>query len=272
MIDHYKALGLATDATPAEVKKAFRRLAKKFHPDRNAHRSQWATVEMKRLIEANRTLSDTRLREVYDRKHMQVYGRPSTERLRRYGPEKSPLATQSERILDSLLNGRARRAVAEYEQLLQSKGGFDLSDHLDLRDWVDAKFLLAEEYERAKEYLKALALYETLYHGDQARLRYSQFIYEVRDRILRICCRSLGASSPPEEAAGYLIRALSLDLTRARRAHIHKKLAEAHMDVGDEEEARRQLSIAFDLKLDLKGASKICRRLNFAPASARQHA
>ena len=268
MIDHYKTLDLSKDASQEEVRRAFRKLTKKFHPDRNVNRSHWATSQMKRLIEANRVLSNPKLREVYDRKHGHVYGHnrmTRAEAQRRYRPEKSTLATQAERILDCLLNGKAAHAVTEYENLCEREEAFDLSDHLALRDWVDAKFLLAEQYARRNETEKALALYESLYHHEQAHRRHSHFAQEVSDRILRLCTKAISPTRDPEQAVHYLTRALTLKLTRAKRAHLHKKLAESYLALGDDYTAERQLRIAFELKPDLKGAAKVSKRLGVTP-------
>jgi curved DNA-binding protein CbpA len=268
MIDHYKTLGLDKTATTTDVKKAFRRLAKKYHPDRNGHRSEWATTRMKRLIEANTILSSDDKRLIYDRRHQRMCSpAPAPKTAKHYRPEKSPLATQADRILDCLLNGKSKRAVEDYERLIQTKGGFELSDHLDLRDWVDAKFLIAEEYERMSEYTKALDIYESLYHCEKAKKRRPNLIHDVSERILRICSRKISPSRDPEMAAGYLMRALALELTKAKRAHLHKKLAECHLAIGNDAAARDQLIVAFQLKPDLKGATKICKRLAYEPVA-----
>ena len=64
------------------------------------------------------------------------------------------------------------------------------------------------------------------------------------------------------------MRALALDLPRNRKAFLHKKIAECCLEVGDEDTARRHLNIAFDLKPDLKGVTKICNRLDFDPGKS----
>ena len=66
-------------------------------------------------------------------------------------------------------------------------------------------------------------------------------------------------------AAQYYLRALGLDLARARKAFLHKKVAECHLAIGDADSARRQLAVAFQLRPGLKGAAKICRKLAFEP-------
>lgn len=69
--DFYKTLGVSEDASEAEIKKAFRTLAKKYHPDRNKGNAE-AEARFKELSEAYETLSDKKKREQYDM--MRKYG------------------------------------------------------------------------------------------------------------------------------------------------------------------------------------------------------
>jgi curved DNA-binding protein len=62
--DYYKTLGVARDATADEIKKAFRRLARKYHPD--ISREPDAEQRMKEVNEANTVLSDAQTRAAYD--------------------------------------------------------------------------------------------------------------------------------------------------------------------------------------------------------------
>lgn len=63
--DYYKILGIAKGASDDEIKKAYRKLALKYHPDKN--RSAGAEEKFKEIAEAYEVLSDTKKREVYDR-------------------------------------------------------------------------------------------------------------------------------------------------------------------------------------------------------------
>ncbi len=63
--DYYDALGIARNASPDEIKKAFRRLAMQYHPDRNAEAG--AEARFKEVNEAYEVLSDPERRAMYDR-------------------------------------------------------------------------------------------------------------------------------------------------------------------------------------------------------------
>ncbi len=63
--DYYKTLGVPRAATSAEIKKAYRRLAREFHPDRNPG-NKTAETRFKEINEANEVLADTTKRQQYD--------------------------------------------------------------------------------------------------------------------------------------------------------------------------------------------------------------
>jgi curved DNA-binding protein len=62
--DYYKTLGVQKDATAADIKKAYRKLARQFHPDVN--KSADASKKFKEVNEANEVLSDPEKRKRYD--------------------------------------------------------------------------------------------------------------------------------------------------------------------------------------------------------------
>ncbi len=63
--DFYDVLGVARDADPEEIRRAYRKLARKYHPDVN--RSEGAEERFKEISEAYEVLSDPDKRSRYDR-------------------------------------------------------------------------------------------------------------------------------------------------------------------------------------------------------------
>src|ERR671915_1855004 len=64
--DYYEVLGIKRDAKPEEIKKAYRRLARKYHPDVNPG-DKASEERFKLTTEAHDVLSDPKKRSVYDR-------------------------------------------------------------------------------------------------------------------------------------------------------------------------------------------------------------
>ena len=64
--DYYETLGVSRDASEADLKKAYRRLAMKHHPDRNTGDSEESEAKFKEAKEAHEVLSDPKKRAAYD--------------------------------------------------------------------------------------------------------------------------------------------------------------------------------------------------------------
>jgi molecular chaperone DnaJ len=64
--DYYKLLGVEKNASDAEIKKSYRSMAMKFHPDRNKDNPETAEAKFKQIKEAYEVLSDAQKRSAYD--------------------------------------------------------------------------------------------------------------------------------------------------------------------------------------------------------------
>ena len=65
--DYYEILGVSKDASDDEIKRAYRKMAKKYHPDANPDNKEQAETKFKEVNEAYSVLSDSNKRAQYDR-------------------------------------------------------------------------------------------------------------------------------------------------------------------------------------------------------------
>jgi len=64
--DYYGILGVSRNASDREIKKAYRKLAMQYHPDRNPGKEKWANEKFKEINEAYGVLGDPQKRKQYD--------------------------------------------------------------------------------------------------------------------------------------------------------------------------------------------------------------
>jgi len=64
--DYYGVLGIPRNASDGEIKKAYRKLAMQYHPDRNSGKEEWANEKFKEINEAYGVLGDPQKRKQYD--------------------------------------------------------------------------------------------------------------------------------------------------------------------------------------------------------------
>lgn len=112
--DYYKVLGVPKDATEAEIKKAYRKLAREFHPDANKGDVK-AEERFKEISEANDVLGDPKRRKEYDEARS-LFGNGGGFRAApgpvAAGPSTSTWATSSEAARRAAAEGPRARAAA----------------------------------------------------------------------------------------------------------------------------------------------------------------
>lgn len=64
--NYYKVLGIRSNASEKEIKRAFKKLALKYHPDRNKDKVEWAKNKFTEIGNAYEVLNDKELRQIYD--------------------------------------------------------------------------------------------------------------------------------------------------------------------------------------------------------------
>jgi curved DNA-binding protein len=116
-IDYYKILGVDKNATPEEIKKAYRKLARKHHPDLNPNDKN-AKASFQQINEANEVLSDPEKRKKYDQygkdwQHAEQFEQAQQNRKQPSGSsgtgyEETEFNGDFSDFFESLFGGRAR--------------------------------------------------------------------------------------------------------------------------------------------------------------------
>src|SRR5947208_7684056 len=86
MRDPYDVLGVQKSASAADIKSAFRRLAKKLHPDANKHDPK-AASRFAEINAAHEILSDVDKRKAFDRGEIDAEGKPRFQGFEGFGAQ-----------------------------------------------------------------------------------------------------------------------------------------------------------------------------------------
>ena len=113
--DYYNILSVTKSASDEEIKRAYRKLAMKYHPDRNPNKKE-AEERFKEINEAYAVLSDKEKRKQYD-----TFGAEGFQQ--RFSQEDIFRGFDFDEILSNLFGGRGRR-----ESKFGGRGGFDFGD------------------------------------------------------------------------------------------------------------------------------------------------
>ncbi len=258
-IDYYRVLKVGPSASTESIRAAFRKLAKKYHPDTSDLDPARAAERMRLLIDAYRILIDTAGRKAYDLRRtaqQPATGLSYLNSLRRRPADPHARALL---IFYDLLNGSIDRALENYRELTSSGAGkIDLLELLGFADFLDCSFLLAEGYQRKGRYREALFHYETAFREDREWNYFRNFRPELKQRIRDLCCRKLAKAAGTAEAVGYYNKLLfEYSFPKNEQAFFHKKIAERYGEAGRLSEAREHFETALRLKPNLTGTKKI---------------
>jgi len=139
-IDYYKILGVSKTATEKEIKGAYRKLARKYHPDLNPDNKE-AEIKFKEINEANEVLSHPENRVKYDKygkdwKHGEEYEKAQHQRQQQTQYQSGQQGFSEQEYSDffeSMFGGRGTSSGQGHNAKFKGKD-YHAELHLDLKD------------------------------------------------------------------------------------------------------------------------------------------
>ena len=279
--DYYQILEIERDATAREIKSAYRKLAKRYHPDKNPERLAFAEQMFREVCNAYNTLQDEQQKSDYDRTLQTIERRQKSQeayfdRLSRLNQNYAKL----ELLLHALLHQNYETGISMYEQLRHRSEEIGkewrIDDFLSYEESRDCEFLIAEAYqklgfsngnqasalERHQKIEQAMLMYESLLSAEAKRPCFKHFIQEVKERLKFIYLYHFSVEGHGHTCHVPLTKIRALKLPKRETAWMYKKIAEFYVEIDRFPEARTVLKMAFELQPRLTGAKKICQRLN----------
>ena len=281
--DYYRTLEIERDATAREIKRAFRKLAKRYHPDKNPERTAFAEQMFREVCNAYNTLHDEKQKSDYDRTLLTIERQQKSQeaylnRLNRLNQSYAKL----ELLLHALLHHNYETGISMYEQLQhhsQETGEeWRIDDFLSYEESRDCEFLIAEAYqklgfsngddtsvlERHRKIGQAMLIYESLLSAEAHRPCFKHFIREVKERLKFIYLHHFSVEGYDQTCQIPLTKIRALKLSKRETAWMYKKIAEFYVEIKQYPEARIVLKMAFEFQPRLTGAKKICKTLNMS--------
>ena len=283
MENYYEVLGVPPDSNQSAIKSAFRKKAKKYHPDmegsgrdkvgaeesgsRGRQKQSSAPVAsmresaMRLILEAYRILSDAEKRRAYDRslRRQQLEQGGFDYRIflksRSFDPE-----SQAKLILFDLLHDLEDEAIAVYERS-KSFGDFRLERWIDRGEAMDAEYCLAEEYEKRGRLLKAYGIYKRLIAMEQEKAWFRYYFDVVALKFRTLLLQKMPGRIDEDDYLDRLEEAIELDIGIRDSAQFLRKKAEVHLRRKEWEQAKEALEKASLLVPKLPGLGAVKKRL-----------
>ena len=258
--NYYNELKVSRNATSKEIKRAFRRLAKQFHPDKN--RTKNADRAFQSIQTAYEVLGNDQKKWEYDvwvaeierkQQRYQFYA----ERLRRSKLQRDKCVL----VLQELLSFNHEKGIRLYEELQAETQDFCIDDFMDYAESRDCEFLIAEAYQTTSNHRAASHLYEKLLSYEKLRPVFHHFVSEIRDRLKKVYIDCLTNPENLENIPNDLQRIKDLKLSKRELAWVYRRLAELYTSVGLKVLAKDMLTKALQLNPKLAGIKKICLTL-----------
>jgi len=280
MKNYYEILGVNPDSSPQDIKSAFRRQAKRLHPDmyssestNSREKAPSATLResaMRLILEAYKTLSDAEKRRAYDRdlrkRERESRGFDYREFLKQRADDPE---SQARLIVYDLLHNLDDEALAVYERC-KTFADFRLERWLERGEAMDAEYCIAEEYERRGKYIKAYQIYKKIIKMELEKPWFRYFFDVVALKFRMLVLQKLPGRIDEDDYLDRLDEVIELDIAPRETAQYLRKKIELLLHRGESEAAAKALQQIEATYPKLAGISALRAKVQRAAGQARE--
>ena len=232
---HYcKVLGVDTSATLAQIKSAFRKKAKQFHPDVAKNSSEKEKVLFNEILEAYRNLKKI----ISDR----IFDSPIFAEMKRYEEsfdyrkwlcEQDDDRSMAKLVIFDLFNDRIEDSCREYLDHSHSFRSFSLKNHFPKDDFMDYGYILAEELYNREYYYDAFLILADIIRLENEKPYFRYFFPEVMNFARKILKNKLVTWDNAELALDAWEDALDLGFSLEDDIFFLTRISEVYYNMGD---------------------------------------
>ena len=256
MTNHYELLEIKHDASPQEIKRAFRERAKMLHPD---IAGEAGAEEMRKLLAAYETLSDRNSRFEYDKVYARFAEKCRFDYRSFLQARKDDPESQAKLVFFELLHFREEEAIA----IWQEQGGLDfpMEEYLDREDWMDCTFILAEELSQRGHFYEAFLLLVMLVREERRLPYFKHFMEEVENFLKELARLRLRQTVDAATYVECMEALLGLGFSSSYEARVLRSMAEVLVKLGDMDNAKRVFREALKRHPALPNTVQLRRKL-----------
>lgn len=249
------------------IKTAYKKLASKYHPDKNLQNKHWAEEKFKLVSEAYRLImkhlnSNTNFEfenanSIYHPDKQRSYESQIPNYWDTIRNSQNP-ADQINLILHELETENSKEGLRLFDQLTNEMFGIDPLSLLDQNNYFDACFLIAEALEKDRRYIKAASYYSIYYQHIRIQLHQRAFAQELKEKIVKLykskICKT---TSKKEDIKYFLIMLDQISFNHKEKAKLLMDLAKLYIANEENDQAILVLKEAQKLDPTLKGVDKL---------------
>jgi hypothetical protein len=268
---YFKIIELKQTQDLSLIKTAYKKLASKYHPDKNPQNKHWAEEKFKLVSEAYRLI----MKHLNSRTSSEFAGSESFYRPDRQSDYESKIPNywdtirhshnpedQIKVILHELETENSKEGLRLFDVLVNEMIGIDPLSLLSHTNYFDACYLLAEALEKDRRPIKAAVYYSVYHQHIRIQLHQRVFAEDLKGKIVKLYKNRICKKSTKAEAIKYFLIMLDqVSFNNKEKASLLKDLAKLYL--ANDEISLAVLVLKDAQKLDplLKGLDKLTSQL-----------